>query len=210
MESELTVPKKRPFNTVYQLKIILCGTKPPIWRRILIPESYTFYDLHVAIQNAMGWTDSHLHCFEKRESGKKRYSSPLLVIDCTYAIEEYEREVPTLYDSECPITYIFKEKGDSIVYVYDFGDNWRHDVVLEKILVKDSKQKYPVCLKGVLACPPEDCGSIPGYDQCIEASKGKGNKEFRSWVGDWSPEYFDPKEIVFEDPRKRFLETMSD
>lgn len=71
MELEFTIPKKQPFSKVYQLKISLCDTKPAVWRKILVPESYTFYDLHVAIQNAMGWTDSHRHCFEKREEGKK-------------------------------------------------------------------------------------------------------------------------------------------
>src|SRR3989338_8647192 len=105
MELTFTIPFKRPYKNVYQFIITLLGTKPPVWRRILIPESYTFYDLHVAIQNAMGWTDSHLHCFEKRESGKKRYSSPLLVIDCTYATEEYDREMPTSYDTETPINH---------------------------------------------------------------------------------------------------------
>lgn len=210
MELEFTIPKKRPFNNVYQLKITLCGTKPAVWRRILVPESYTFYDLHVAIQNAMGWTDSHLHCFEKREPGNKSYRRPLLVIDCTYATEEYEHEIPTLYDTETPLTHILKTEKDSIIYVYDFGDNWEHDVVLEKILRKDSRQKYPVCLEGELACPPEDCGSIPGYYECIKASEGKGNKEFKEWVGDWDPDYFNPEEIVFENPRKRFLETMLD
>lgn len=209
MDLEFTIPRKRPFSNVCQLRITLCGTKPAVWRRILVPESYTFYDLHVAIQNAMGWTDSHLHCFEKREQGKG-YRSPLLVIDCTYATEEYEREVPTLYDTESPIISIFKKEKDSITYVYDFGDNWEHDVVLEKILVKDSKQKYPVCVDGALACPPEDCGSIPGYYECIKATEGKGNKELAEWVGDWAPKYFVPRQIVFENPRKRFLETMID
>lgn len=208
MDLEFTIPKKRPFSNVYQLKITLYNTKSAVWRRILVPESYTFYDLHVAIQNAMGWTDSHLHCFEKREFGNKKYNRPLLVIDCPYSVEEYKRELPTLYVTETPITYIFKEEKDSITYVYDFGDSWEHDIVLEKILAKDSKQKYPVCLDGRLACPPEDCGSIPGYYECIQASQGKGDKEIREWIGDWDPKHFDPKEIVFENPRKRFLETM--
>jgi len=208
MDLEFTIPKKRPFSNVYQLKITLCDTRPAVWRRILVPESYTFYDLHVAIQNAMGWTDSHLHCFEKRELGSKRYNRPLLVIDCTYAAEEYAREVPTLYDTETTISHAFKEENDSITYVYDFGDNWEHDVVLEKILPKKLNKKYPVCLDGRLASPPEDCGSIPGYYECIKATKSRGDKEFKEWVGDWNPKHFDPKEIFFENPRKRFLETM--
>lgn len=100
-----------------------------------------------------------------------------MVIDCTYATEEYNREVPALYDTETPITHIFKKEKASIMYVYDFGDNWMHNIVLEKVLAKDSKQKYPVCVDGALACPPEDCGSIPGYYEYIKASKGKGDKD---------------------------------
>lgn len=207
MDLEFTIPKKRPFSNVYQLKITLCDTKPAVWRRILVPESYTFYDLHVAIQNAMGWTDSHLHCFEKRDFGNKRYNRPLLVIDCPYSVEEFKRELPTLYVTETPITHILKEEKDNIIYVYDFGDNWEHDVVLEKIYAKESSKKYPICLDGALACPPEDCGSTPGYYQCIQTLKDNKDKELLEWMGDWDPQRFDPKNVVFENPRKRFLQS---
>lgn len=204
MELSFTIPIKRPYTQTYQIKISLLGTK--IWRRILVPKSYTFYDLHVAIQNAMGWTDSHLHCFEKRESSARRRT---LVIDCPYSAGEYENEVETLYVTETPITHIYKSIGDSIYYVYDFGDNWEHQLVLENIIPKVPTIKYPLCVGGKLACPPEDCGSIPGYYECIEVSKGRGREELRKWLDpDWDPNYFDLKKIKFQNPRKRFLETM--
>ena len=207
MELSFTIPRKRPFNKVYQFKITLMETKPPVRRRILVPESYTFYDLHVAIQDVMGWTDSHLHCFEKRNS-RTRYGDFEVRIDCTYATDEYKHEGNIVYDTETPITDYFKKKHDKLFYTYDFGDNWEHELVLEDILSKDTKKKYPICLDGKLACPPEDCGSIPGYYQCIQAIKDKKDKELLEWIGDWDSEHFDPKEIVFQNPRDRFLETM--
>ncbi|KKT72192.1 MAG: Plasmid pRiA4b ORF-3 family protein [Microgenomates group bacterium GW2011_GWA2_44_7] len=207
MELTFTIPQKHPFTKVYQLKVTLLETKPPVWRRILVPESYTFYDLHVAIQDAMGWTDSHLHCFEKRNS-KIRYGDYEVRIDCPYAVDEYEQEGNVVYGTEIPLTDYFKKPNGKLFYTYDFGDNWRHEVVLEEILHKDTRRKYPMCIDGQLACPPEDCGSIPGYYQCIQTLKDKRDKDLLVWIGDWNPEYFDPKGIVFQNPRKRFLETM--
>lgn len=206
MELEFSIPKKRPFKNVFQFKITLLGTKPPVWRRILVPGSYTFYDLHVAIQDAMGWTDSHLYCFEKRDIKGKPWDYSVKV-DCPYGVDEVFEEENTLYVTETPITQFFKKMGDKMIYIYDFGDNWNHEVLLEKILPKETNVKYPLCLGGKLACPPEDCGSIPGYYDCIKAVKDHKNKELLEWIGDWGPEYFDPKDVVFDDPEKRFLES---
>lgn len=206
MEIRFTIPKKRPFQEVFQFKITLLDTRPPVWRRILVPGSYTFYDLHVAIQNAMGWTDSHLHRFEKRDIKGKPWGHAIL-IDCPYAAEENEQEENTLYVTETPITHVFKRIGDKMVYTYDFGDNWEHEVLLEKILPKETSVKYPVCLDGRLSCPPEDCGSTLGYYDCIQALKDRKNKELLDWIGDWDPEYFDPQDVIFSDPKERFLES---
>lgn len=206
MDLTFTIPTKRSYKNVYQFKITLLGTKPPVWRRIVVPESYTFYDLHVAIQNAMGWTDSHLHCFEKRNS-RIRYGDYLVKIDCPYAVEEIPEGDRGLYSTETPLKEFFKKINDKIFYMYDFGDNWEHEVILEKILAKDQKEKYPICLAGKLTCPPEDCGSIPGYYNCIKTFEDKKDEELLEWLGDWTPENFDPKDVVFENPRKRFLES---
>ena len=149
-----------------------------------------------------------LHCFEQREKGKNSHKRTL-VIDSPYEVELYEHKVPSFYATETPITQIFKSIGDSIYYVYDFGDNWEHLLALENIIPKVPGIKYPACVGGKLACPPEDCGSVPGYYDCIEASMGKGRKELREWLDpDWDPDHFDRKEVIFESPRKRFLETM--
>jgi hypothetical protein len=94
-----------------------------------------------------------------------------------------------------------------MIYVYDFGDNWEHEVVLEKIIPRQKGMSYPICIDGKLACPPEDCESIPGYYHCIETIRNREDKELLEWIGDWKPDRLNPKEIVFVDPKKRFEES---
>jgi len=131
MKMEFSIPQKRSFKRIFQFKITLLDTKPPAWRRIQVPESYTFYDLHVAIQNAMGWTDSHLHCFEKRKPGARTWEHSVRV-DSPYGAGEFEEEENPLYTTETPIAKFFKKAKDKMIYVYDFGDGWQHEVILEK------------------------------------------------------------------------------
>jgi len=205
-EVSFTIPRKRPFKTVFQFKITLIGTEPPVWRRIQVPGSYTFYDLHVAIQNAMGWTDSHLHAYEIQGKRKVRIESP-------YAVEDMH-EKPYGFTPETMLDKFFKKEKDSAIYDYDFGDGWRHEVVFEDIQLKKTGVKYPACLDGQRACPPEDCGGIGGHADCVKAATSKAssdeNDEFgrlRTWLNGWTPEEFAPKEVVFESSRRRFLAT---
>jgi hypothetical protein len=203
----ITVPTKKPFKSIYQFKITLLETDPPIWRRIQVPEYYTFYELHLAIQNAMGWLDSHLHMFEVKD---KRGRDGKMRLECPVCIEDISEEEFFL-TTEVPIKRYFKKTGDRAYYVYDFGDNWEHDVSLEKILPKEPKRKYPICLDGKLACPPDDCGSIPGYYECVEAVKKRDNTEgLLTWLGRWKPYNFNPKLVKFENPRSRLKETLED
>ena|GEM_PF-915931 len=201
-----TIPRKRPFETVFQFKITLIGAEPAIWRRIQVPGSYTFYDLHVAIQNAMGWTDSHLHAYEMQGKRKVRIESP-------YAVEDLHKK-PYGFTPEIMIAGFFKKEKDSAIYEYDFGDGWRHDVVLEDIQLKKSGMKYPVCLAGQRACPPDDCGGLGGYAGCVEAATSKTISDeddealaLLTWLDGWNPEKFNPKDVVFENPAKRFRDS---
>lgn len=204
-KTTITIPKNRPFKNVYQFKITLLGTDPPVWRRILIPESYTFYDLHVAIQDAMGWQDYHLHCFVfkiKLPIGGHR----IIRIECPFSEPDLFGDEEELYTTEVPLKRFFVNVKDKTLYEYDYGDGWEHEIVLEDILPKREKVKYPVCLAGELACPPEDCGGVPGYYDCIEAIKNQDNSDDRlDWLGDWAPDNFNPDEVKFEEPRKRYL-----
>jgi len=191
------------FKKVYQFKITLKGIRPPIWRRIQVPENYTFWDLHVAIQDSMGWEDYHLHEFEIFDPSKG------LKVNIGIPPEElgvsFGKE--TLPGWEERISDYFSMENRRAVYVYDFGDNWEHEIVLEKILPREEGVDYPVCVGGRRACPPEDCGGVWGYEEFLEAIADPDHElhdEMLEWVGgEFDPERFDPEEVVFEDPDRR-------
>ncbi len=192
---------KRNFKKVYQFKITLEGIKPPVWRRIQVPETYTFWDLHVAIQDSMGWSDEHLHEFS-------------VVNPCTggtesIGIPDDEGWGPPVAPGwRRNIAFYFSEANPKAKYVYDFGDNWLHKVRLEKVLDRQPGVKYPVCVGGRRACPPEDCGGVPGYERLLEIVADPSHEEFetmREWLGDdFEPENFDPRKIIFFNPRERW------
>lgn len=206
-EIVVTLSCRRPYRNVLQLRIVLRGTNPPVWRRIQIPESYAFYDLHVAIQNAMGWTDSHLHMFEVAgRPGKKAR----LRIYCPFMEPDLD-EGPLLLTTEVSVRDHLAKKNDKAVYEYDFGDGWLHELVVEGVKPRASRVRYPLCLDGEGACPPEDCGGVHGYYECIRAFENRGNSEgLLTWLGRWRPDRFDPKSVVFESPRKRLEESLGD
>ncbi len=207
IEIPLTIPRRRAFRRVIQLKITLVGTDPSIWRRIIVPESFTFYDLHVAIQNAMGWTDSHLHMFEKRRPGARKAS---LEIQCPFAIPEEDPDVWP-FTTEVAIREFLRKKADRIGYRYDFGDDWLHEIYVEGAMPREKGVSYPVIIGGELACPPEDCGGLGGYMDCIKALRERDDSEgLLKWLGDWKPDRFDPSAVVFESPRKRLLDCLKD
>jgi len=211
---KLTVPRRRQFKSVFQFKCTLLHTKPPVWRRIHVPESYTFYDLHVAVQDAMDWLDYHLHHFEvpgKEQKGDRVH------IECPWW-EPWDMDDDWLITTEVPIKDYLKKPSDRAIYRYDYGDGWEMSVSLEKILPKTKNAKCPICLDGKLAASPEDCGGIPGYYQCIKAFEAadelekrpdtEENEELRErlvWLSGWNPYLFNPKKIQFESPRDRFI-----
>lgn len=187
-------------KTIYQFKVSLSGIKPEIWRRIQVPEEYTFWGLHVAIQDAMGWLDYHLHAF---------HASDEVIAEVEIGIPDPdgfdEREV--LPGWEVPLPAFFMDVGQEMLYVYDFGDDWAHKILFEGILLGD-KKKYPRLLDGKRACPPEDCGGIYGYKDLVKAMKDKKHEEherFVEWLGRvYEPANFKKSEVTFDDPRERF------
>lgn len=194
-------------ESIFQFKITLKGSKPPVWRRIQVPETYSFWDLHVAVQDSFGWLDCHLHNFEivnprtgeSEEIGipdEDGWGSEEILAGWTRKISNY-----------------FSEGNKKAGYTYDFGDDWRHDVRLEKILPRDPDVKYPVCTGGKRACPPEDCGGVWGYEEFLEIIMDPGHEqhdEMLEWVGgDFDPEYFDSSEIQFDDPEERRKSALS-
>lgn len=177
-------------------------------RLIEVPDDYTFWDLHVAIQSAMGWLDSHLHEFEIPARGKKAAIKIGLITDDTPLDVADDRMV--LLTSQLARI----RAGNGMLYLYDFGDNWKHWVTYEATVSSDGGL-YPRCLAGRWACPPEDCGSDTGYFNMLEIlanPKDDEYKERREWLrgavsirGQWPyrPERFDPRKVKFDDPAVR-------
>jgi hypothetical protein len=195
-------------KSVYQFKVSLKGIKPLIWRRIEVPAAYTFWDLHVAIQDSMGWFDSHLHAFRIPNRAGRKVTMIGIPDD-----GGFDDDPITLPGWEVPISEHFTKKGDKADYEYDFGDGWEHKVVLEKIVDKMPNTKYPRCLAGARACPHEDCGGTGGYANLLEIISDPSDEEYQDmleWLGGkFDPEHFDPREVRFDDPGKRWKRTFS-
>jgi hypothetical protein len=207
MIAPLTPRKERyPRTTtyrLYQFKITLQDITPLIWRRIQVPETYSFWDFHVAIQDAMGWNDSHLHNFTLTDpkNGKQvRIEIPAEVYgECSEG---------ALADWAEFIADYFTPANPQATYEYDFGDGWGHDIVFEGIFPKVPRRLYPKCLEGERNCPPEDCGGVMGYAELVEAMKNPRHprrQEFIEWLGcKYDPERFNPDRVRFDNPRLRY------
>jgi hypothetical protein len=166
---------------IYQIKITLRDSHPLIWRRIHVKSDISLAKLHRIIQRFMGWEDAHLHQFSIR--GNKYGVS-----------DEDENEADRLLD-ERRFTLGQVISSGRFEYKYDFGDNWEHELEIEKTFPPDMNIRYPVCVAGGRACPPEDVGGIPGYENFLDAIKNPkhpGHQEYREWVGeDFDPEVTD-------------------
>ena len=192
---------KRKYDQIFQFRITLRDIRPPIWRRIQVPEIYSFWDLHVAIQDAMGWDDCHLHQFEmvNPSTGSKE--------EIGIPIEDslWDRKVYPGWERK--IADYFTMNNSAAAYEYDFGDSWEHTVKLEKILPRVKVVKYPICIKGKRRCPPEDCGGIWGYENFLQIMNDPDHEEYedmKEWIGgEFDPEYFNVKEVIFDDPDVR-------
>ena len=191
-----------------QFKITLKRSKPPIWRRIVVPDNYSFWDLHVAIQDAMGWFDGHLHEFRVTRPGARRES--LIGIP----EEESWSGMETVPGWKVAAASVFRAPKTKCSYVYDFGDDWKHVVLLEKVLSRDPDMALPACTGGRRRCPPEDCGGPWGYELLLEILADPDHPEYAERM-DWAggpidPAEFDPKEVVFDDPGERLSYLLED
>src|SRR5665213_1684672 len=150
---------------------------PTIWRRLLVPGEIKLSKLHLVFQVAMGWENYHLHAFE---IDKKRYGEPS---------PEWENDD---IDEETVVMADVVSERSRFFYEYDFGDSWRHEVVVESIEPAAPVLKYAVCLEGQRACPPEDCGGVWGFSSMLEALADAGHEEHAEYV-EWTGGSFDPE-----------------
>jgi hypothetical protein len=200
-----------PQKQVYQFKITLQDIKPPIWRRIQVPSTYTFWDLHVAIQDAMGWLDYHLHEFHIKDIGGKKLFIGIPSEDDDF-MDDFIQSHKVLPGWKHKVSTLISTTHPTFLYVYDFGDDWYHTIKLEKVLPHEDGISYPRCIGGKSHSPPEDCGGPPGYQNLLEVLANPEDTEYKStreWVdsmkdGTFDPEKFKASDVVFDDPKERF------
>jgi len=168
-----------------QIKVTLEGVRPPIWRRLVVHGGATLAQLHTVLQVAMGWEDSHLHCFW---IGDDRYSSAQYGgLDDSDIDESTVRVADVLAPNE------------RATYEYDFGDSWEHQLLVEKVDVPVVPTGVATCTAGKRSCPPEDCGGFWGYAHLLEAIADPAHEEHEElleWIGDdFDPERFDQEAV---------------
>ncbi len=184
-------PRHARYRDVVQLKVTLRDTKPPVWRRVLVPASVTLAELHEILQAAMGWTNSHLHEFEV--DGHRIGMSDLEDLE-----EPPADEIRYSLDS---IAY----EGRRFKYLYDFGDNWQHTILVEKILDPDSGMGAPVVTGGRRACPPEDVGGTRGFAEFLSAIADPMHDEHESLL-EWTGGGYDATDAALDDFDERLAE----
>ncbi len=179
----LTAAQKSPRTaapTIFELRIELQNIAPKVWRRVAVPHQLSLGQLHEIIQSVMPWDNSHMHTFADGE--QQQYADPSQDLDG--AEDEWTvklRDVPS-------------EDSPRLLYIYDFGDEWRHLITLLKAGPGDANTRYPICLAGKSAAPPEDCGGPPGYANMLEAladATRQDHSHYLEWIGSWDPETFD-------------------
>ncbi|MCA9861016.1 MAG: plasmid pRiA4b ORF-3 family protein [Thermomicrobiales bacterium] len=165
---------------VFQLEVILKGTNPPIWRRFEVPETMTLAQLHAVLQTVMGWTDSHLHLFRIGDRSFAPHGDLEPLGEDTRGVRLAE---------------IAPREGSRLIYEYDFGDGWTHDIVVESVDAEPCVRMR--CVKGKRRCTPEDSGGPWGYRELLEA-RIDPRHERHAGLAEWIDHEFDPEEFDAE------------
>jgi hypothetical protein len=179
-------------HNIYQLKITLLGTRPPIWRRVLVPADLTLAQFHDVIQVAMGWENDHLHEFRV---GRQRYGIP-------DPMDDFMGGTACISEKKVRLSDVLSRKGSRAEYTYDFGDTWEHSIVVEKVLSPEPGTAYPVCTAGERRGPPEDCGGPGGYYDLLEAIRDPEHERHEEML-EWVDEDFDPDAFSVDDVNRR-------
>ena len=177
-------PAPGAMKGILQLRVELLLMPLPVWRRILVPGHYSFWDLHVAIQDALGWEDRHLHQFT--------LDDPITAERVRLGIpddSEFYGVSEVLPGWEHRVTRFMKPDALPALYTYDFGDEWQHEIILEATLPASQAKVLPRCLAGEGRCPPEDSGGPAGSPGVLESGLSAE---------------FDPDNVIFDDPRERW------
>lgn len=177
---------------VYVIKVTLIGTKPPVWRRILVPREISLRNLHRTLQTVMGWTNAHLHQFVSPGTRNLGLGQRL------------RGKIGN--ENRTTLGALLQFRGAKLLYEYDFGDSWQHELVLERVLVGDESFRQ-MCVAGERQCPPEDSGGPQGYAELLVAFADEAHPEHKSvreWLGDeFAPGCFEPDEVNRKLRRRR-------
>ena len=181
-------------DRLYQFKITLLRTNPPIWRRIQV-RNCTLDKLHERIQTAMGWRNCHLHQFK---INGERHGDPELI---DYGHEEHFECVDS---TQTQISDLVPKAGERFQfdYEYDFGDSWHHEILYEGCLESVKGVRYPICVEGERACPPEDVGGTGGYGRFLEIIADPKHEQHEDML-EWSGGRFDPEKFDAEKATKK-------
>lgn len=189
----LTLP--RPHVRELHLRIKMNRTDLKIWREIKVPSNLTLTALGEVLQDAMGWMHEHLYQFRKGD---------VYFVDREQMEDSFGFGRFSYRDLEqCTIDDLLTEKGKRVVFEYDFGDSWEHDLWYKGEREYNPGEKPSITfVKGQGACPPEDCGGIWGYEDLLDIKKKKKpsreereNLEWYCMDGDFDPDIFDDEEI---------------
>lgn len=179
MAKKKTISRKNP--RVFEIIISLQETSPLVWRKILTHEFIELDELHMLIQITMGWENRHLYDFN--------------INNKIYTDSESAFEMNAMAADGLQLCDVL-EDAKKFIYTYDFGDNWVHEIKISKIIDHDPRMNYPACTAGENACPPEDCGGIPGFGNLKSILAGKESEEkneLLTWLGGfYNPTTFDP------------------
>ena len=171
----------------YDIRVSLMHIQPEIWRLIRVPADIRMDRLHDVLQIALGWTDSHLHQFHviSAKGGTKAYVGR--------PDPDFEGRTPTQDETKRILKNFLTKTGDRIGCEYDFGDSWLHEIKLTAVNAQSARLSAPLCLDGARACPPEDCGGVPGFEHALAtlANPKLAEKDLLEWLGDYDPTAFD-------------------
>ncbi len=180
-----------PSLQIYQFQIALQYIDPPIWRRFQVRDDTTLGTLHEIIQFVMGWEDDHMHQFAHNNA--------------IYGMADMEMGMNVRDEDQATLRSLGLKLGDILTYEYDFGDGWLHGLLLEEILPPAPATRYPICIEGERACPPEDCGGPPGYENILRIlalparRRSEDDLEMLDWLGEeYDPEEFDIASVNLE------------
>jgi len=173
--------------SIFILEITLLNTEPPVWRIVELKQTSTLHELHAVIQIAMGWSNAHLYSFRK---GAKSNETEFMLPEYDASGELYTGNNPQKFK----LKDIFLNVGDTIEYEYDFGDGWKHEILLKGKTIERALSPYPMCVVGARSCPPEDVGGVHGYAEMLKVLSGKDKKkikEYTEWLGyEYNPDFF--------------------